>query len=92
MECKYEKLIFSKNSQENIWRAIFLTYQHMRLTYFTDRPDVTRQIWCKWLRGTVNNTQLTRRNSEEETFFDKRIEKDSTFSANTEINTEDVSA
>ena len=53
MECKYEKLIFSRNSQENIWRTIFLAYQHIKLMYFADRPNVTHQIWYKWLRGTV---------------------------------------
>lgn len=53
MEWKYEKFIFSNNSQKNIWRTIFLTSQHIKLTYFIDRPDVTRQFWCKWLRGAV---------------------------------------
>ena len=53
MEWKYEKLIFSKNSQKNIWRTIFLTSQHIKLTYFIDRPDVTRQFWCNRLRGAV---------------------------------------
>ena len=58
MECKYEKLIFSKNSQGNIWRTIFLAYQHIKLFYLTDRPDVTRQFWCKWLRGAVQKEEL----------------------------------
>ena len=55
-------------------------------------PQAAQALTLGAARLTANNTQLTRRNSEEETFFDKRIEKDSTFSANTEINTEDVSA
>ena len=50
-------MIFFWNSQENIWGTILLTCQHIELIYFTNRPDVTRQIWCKWLRGAVCNLQ-----------------------------------